>query len=302
MKWNFLGKKKGLLAAAALGLSLVTAPAVPAFAAEAPAAYTQKDLNAELTMAVAWFQNSAEYRELCYQAYNAALDQVTKAVAHHKKGDKPLAIVLDCDETVIDNSAFEAGLIGTGNSYSNATWDEWCAAAQATAMPGATEYLQAVDKLGVDIFYVTNRSAKTQLEGSAKNMKAIGFPQVDAKHLMFKTDTSNKQPRYDAIMKDYDVVVFMGDNAGDLPIGTYHKMQQERNAIVDQHQSEFGHKFIVLPNPTYGDWEPGLYRDGKTTGDYWKLTPEQKSEARNKALKKWVPTKSTQDKQAKAAK
>ena len=302
MKWNFLGKKKGLLAAAALGLSLVTAPAVPAFAAEAPAAYTQKDLNAELTMAVAWFQNSAEYRELCYQAYNAALDQVKAAVANHKKGDKPLAIVLDCDETVVDNSAFEAGLIGTGNSYSNATWDEWCAAAQATAMPGATEYLQAVDKLGVDIFYVTNRSAKTQLEGSAKNMKAIGFPQVDAKHLMFKTDTSNKQPRYDAIMKDYDVVVFMGDNAGDLPIGTYHKMQQERNAIVDQHQSEFGHKFIVLPNPTYGDWEPGLYRDGKTSGDYWKLTPEQKSEARNKALKKWTPTKSAQDKQSKPAK
>ena len=227
MKWNFLGKKKGLLAAAALGLSLVTAPAVPAFAAEAPAAYTQKDLNAELTMAVAWFQNSAEYRELCYQAYNAALDQVTKAVAHHKKGDKPLAIVLDCDETVVDNSAFEAGLIGTGNSYSNATWDEWCAAAEATAMPGATEYLQAVDKLGVDIFYVTNRSAKTQLEGSAKNMKALGFPQVDKKHMLFKTDTSNKQPRYDAVLKDYDVVVFMGDNAGDLPIGTQERLRSQ---------------------------------------------------------------------------
>ena len=58
------------------------------------------------------------------------------------------AIVLDADETVLDNSAFEAGLIGTGNSYSNATRDEWCAAAKATAMPGATEYLQAVDKMG----------------------------------------------------------------------------------------------------------------------------------------------------------
>jgi predicted secreted acid phosphatase len=79
-------------------------------------------------------------------------------------------------------------------------------------------------------------------------------------------------------------------------------MQNERNGIVDAHKSEFGHKFIVLPNPTYGDWEPGLYRDGKTSGDYWKLTPEQKSEAHNKALKKWVPTQSAQDKQAKAAK
>src|SRR5574344_1470797 len=200
---KFMSKKKNLLLAAALSFSFATAAPLTTYAAEAPAqTYTQKDLNNELTMAVAWFQNSAEYRELCYQANNAALDQVVKAVARHKSTDKPLAIVLDADETVLDNSAFEAGLIGTANAYSDKTWDEWCAAAQALAMPGATEYLQAVDKLGVDIFYVSNRSMKTQFEGSAKNMKAIGFPQVDRKHMPFKTDTSNKQPRYDAIEKD----------------------------------------------------------------------------------------------------
>ncbi|MBQ1416350.1 MAG: hypothetical protein IIY91_03385, partial [Selenomonas sp.] len=135
---KFLGKKHSLLLAVTMGVSVLATPLSTSYAADVPANYTQEQLNNEMGMAVAWFQNSAEYRELCYQAYNTALDRVKAAVANHKKGDKPLAIVLDADETVLDNSAFEAGLIGTGNAYSNATWDEWCAAAKATAMPGAT--------------------------------------------------------------------------------------------------------------------------------------------------------------------
>lgn len=297
---KFISKKKSLFVTAALGLSLFTGSPQAVLAAEQPA-YTQENLNAELTMAVAWMQNSAEYRELCYQAYNTALDQVVRAVAHHKDGDKPLAIVLDADETVVDNSAFEAGLIGTDNAYSNKNWDKWCAAAKASAMPGAANFLQSVDKLGVDIFYVTNRSMDTQYEGSAKNMKAMGFPQVDRKHMLFKTDTSNKQPRYDEVSKQYEVVVYLGDNAGDLPIGTYHKGQAERNAIVDAHKSEFGHRFIALPNPSYGDWEPALKKDGKF-GDYWKLTPKEKSEARNASLKKWNPVDEEQGAHVQSAK
>lgn len=300
----FLSKKKSLVAAVALGLSLAWAPQL-SYAAEQPATgavqvaqdYSQEELNNELTMAAAWMQNSAEYRELCYQAYNTALDQVVKAVAHHKAGDKPLAIVLDADETVLDNSAFEAGLIGTGNYYTNDTWNEWCDAAKATAMPGAAEYLQAVDKLGVDIFYASNRNLEHQLEGSMKNFKAIGFPQADRKHMIFKDKNSNKQERFDKVMKDYDVVVFMGDNAGDLPINAYHKGQAERNAIVDAHKADFGHRFIVLPNPTYGDWEPALKKDGKF-GDYWKLSPAEKAQVRRNSLRTWRPVKNAQDKTA----
>ena len=93
MKWNFLGKKKGLLAAAALGLSLVTAPAVPAFAAEAPAAYTQKDLNAELTMAVAWFQSSRYSAEFCIQ---------------------PTAIMSSSFKSSCENEAASAGACASG--------------------------------------------------------------------------------------------------------------------------------------------------------------------------------------------
>jgi len=250
------------------------------------AAYTQEDLNAEMTMAVSWMQNSAEYRELCYQAYNTALAQVQRAAAAHKAGAKPLAIVLDADETVLDNSAYQAGRIGTNEDYNTKEWTKWCNAAEALAMPGATDYLQAVDRLGVSIFYVTNRRMDTQYDGTAKNMKELGFPQVDKAHLLLKTTTSNKQPRFDEVAAKYDVVVYMGDNAGDLPIGTYGKKQAVRNALVDANKAKFGVQYIVLPNPVYGDWEPGLYNE--LDGNYWALTPKQKSEVRNKTMRKWL--------------
>ena len=283
MKLFWLTRKKQLLVAAALCVSFVGAPLAQT---PAEAAFNQEDLNDELMMAVGWMQNSAEYRELCYQAYNVALFQVKQAVAQHQQGDKPLAIVLDADETVLDNSAFEAGLIDTDSAYSTKTWTEWCAAGEALAMPGATDFLQAVDQLGVQIFYVTNRSMDTQYEGSARNMKELGFPQVDKEHMLFKTDTSNKQPRYDAIEKRYNVVVYLGDNTGDLPLGTYHKKQTQRNAIIDAHKSQFGLKYIALPNPSYGDWEPAQYTDGDA--NYWALSPKQKREARKKALRTWL--------------
>ena len=244
---KFFGKKKTLLMAAAMSVLFLASPITPTFAAEkTPCA--QEQLNDQMVLAAAWMQNSAEYRELCYQAYNIALERVEAAVANHQKGDKPLAIVLDVDETVLDNSAFDAGYIGTNNAYSvkDKDLDEWCNTAEAPAMPGAAEYLQAVDKLGVDIFYVSNRSM-AQIPCSKENFKRTGFPQADEKHLIFQDDSSNKMGRFEQVMKEYDVVVFMGDRMSDLPIDSYHKSQSERNALVDQHKDEFGKRFIVLP-------------------------------------------------------
>lgn len=281
---KFFGKKKILLVAVVMGAWFLASPMTPTFAAEKTAC-AQEQLNDQMVLAAAWMQNSAEYRELCYQAYNIALGRVEAAVANHQKGDKPLAIVLDVDETVLDNSAFDAGYIGTNNAYSVKDLDEWCNTAEAPAMPGAAEYLQAVDKLGVDIFYVSNRSM-AQIPCSKENFKRTGFPQADEKHLIFQDDSSNKIGRFEQVMKEYDVVVFMGDRMSDLPIDSYHKSQSERNALVDQHKDEFGKRFIVLPNPIYGDWEPALKQDDKP-GSYWELTAEQKSEVRKKSLRVW---------------
>ena len=91
-----------------------------------------------------------------------------------------------------------------------------------------------------------------------------------------KGDNSDKGPRLAAIAKDYEVIVYMGDNSNDLPIGTYGKLTEERNAIIDEHSKEFGVKYIAFPNPMYGHWERAM-ADG-----YLSMSPQQKNIVRQK--------------------
>ncbi|NMM62974.1 5'-nucleotidase, lipoprotein e(P4) family [Clostridium sp. P21] len=246
-----------------------------------PAPYSQKDLNEQNVMAILWMQTAAEYRELCYQAYNLTKMQVDEALKNHKSGDKPLAIITDCDESVIDNSAYEAGHTGYNSAYSSDSWGKWVDAAKADAMPGAKDMLQYLSSKGVHVFYVTNRDAKKGLQGTMKNLKDLGFPNVDEKHVLLQTDKGNKQARFDAVAKDYNVVAYMGDNENDLPIGTYGVSLQQRNATADKNKDSFGTKFIALPNPSYGDFEPAV------ASGYWGLSPQQKDAARKALLRTW---------------
>ncbi len=246
-------------------------------------AYTLKNLNEQTVMALVWMQNAAEYRELCYQAFNVASMAVDQALASQKSGDKPLAIVADLDETLIDNTAYDAGLVGRDAAYSSKTWTQWEQASLAKAVPGATGFLNSVAQRGVQVFYVSNRDV-AGLPGTINNLKTLGYPFADADHVLVQTtSTGNKQPRFDSIAQNYNIVSFLGDNANDLPIGTYGKSQAERNTIIDQHQTEFGTRFIALPNPVYGDWEGALAKG------YWGLSPKGKDEARKATLETWVP-------------
>jgi 5'-nucleotidase (lipoprotein e(P4) family) len=245
--------------------------------AEDTPSYTNKDLNEQMVMALTWVQSSAEYRELCYQAFNLAGMIVDKAVS--QKSEKPLAIICDLDETLLDNSAYNAGMVGRDASFTNPTWQEWESAAQALAIPGAVDFLNDAAKK-VEIFYVTNRD---QVEGTLKNLKALKFPFADAEHLRVKTTTSNKQPRFDQITQDHHVVLYMGDNTNDLPLGSYGKAVKDRNALVDANKDKFGTEFVALPNPYYGDWEPAV------TSGYYGLSAAGKSAARKSVFYSWVP-------------
>ena len=80
------------------------------------------------------------------------------------------------------------------------------------------------------------------------------------------------------IAKKYYVVVYMGDNAGDFPIGTKGKTLVERNAIIDAHQKDFGTTFVVFPNPAYGSWVSALAKG------YPNLSPEEQKQVNNQYL------------------
>nr|WP_252895869.1 HAD family acid phosphatase [Veillonella rogosae] len=112
-----------------------------------------------------------------------------------------------------------------------------------------------------------------------QNFKELGFPSVDKNHVLLFEKDSDKQPRFDAIAKKYNVIVYMGDNAGgDFPIGTKGKTLAERNAIIDTHKEDFGTTFVVFPNPAYGSWVSALAKG------YQNLSPEEQKQVNNQYL------------------
>ena len=266
-------------------LSLIFSPVVlsdnPVQAAELSEDDYQQKLNNEALMSILWTQTSAEYRALCYQAYNTAMEQINKEVKKHKKKDKPLAIVLDIDDTILDTSIYDASFMDTSKRPTLENMKSWINSAAASPMPGAVEFLKEVSKKGVEIFYVTNRRAPEHVEGTIKNLEKFDFPSADKEHVFLRTDSGSKQERFDKIAKDFKVIVYMGDNAGDFPLDTYGKLFDERKKIFDEHKKDFGTKFIVLPNPIYGSWEPAIAEN------YNKMSPAEKEAARRSVLRRW---------------
>ncbi len=231
--------------------------------------------NEHLVMATLYQQRAAEYRALCYQAFNLGRWQLNAMLDTLKSSKKP-AIVVDIDETLLDNSPYEAYLIKSGNSYPTG-WKDWVTAALATPLPGAVDFLNFVQQKGVDIFYVSNRKIEN-LEATLQNLKQAGFPQVTPAHLLLRTNTSSKEARRQTILKTHSILLFFGDNLNDFAALFEKKSVSERARLADQFRLEFGKRFIVLPNAMYGEWEGAIY-------DYrWGASAQQKRMMRLKAL------------------
>ena len=187
----------------------------------------------------------------------------TRANPSERSG-KPLAIVLDCDETITDDTRTLAEAAASGNGrYNSLWWRATISEARSEAMPGAVDFLNEVARRGVAIFYVSNRWSEVNYEPTIENLRAFGFPSVDADHILLRDDLkrSDKEPRFDAIAENYDIVVYMGDNMGDLPLYTSGKTPAERNALIDAAKAESGTRYIVSPNPVYGAWVSAMSKE-----------------------------------------
>ena len=246
--------------------------------------FTTKDLNEEAILALSWVQTAAEFKALAHQAFNIARLRWDM----DDKGGKR-AVVVDLDETVIDNSPFNAGLIGKDYGYGDKAWKEWCDAESATAIPGSVDFLNHVVSTGGDVFYVSNRKAQPEknmdlTEVTMNNLKAIGFPQVDKDHMLLRTGTSKKQPRRDMILgKGYRIVLLLGDNLNDFSGAFSAQTVAERAEAVEADKDKFGDTFIVLPNPIYGNWVDAIYGGGK----WYKKSVKEQSDIRVETLRKF---------------
>jgi len=213
----------------------------------APVAQSEND---GLLYSTLWMQTAAEYRACAYQAYNYATMLLKEDMS--KKHDKPRAIIVDVDETVIDNSVYEAWQIKDGIRYPE-KFDEWINSAEGLGIPGAHEFLNFAADNGYTVFYVSNRKLR-HLEGTRKNLEKLGYPFADLEHMLFKDKDSSKQPRRDIVMEKYELVLLMGDNLIDFSDKFAGTTVENRFAAVDKMREEFGKKFVILPNAMHGKW------------------------------------------------
>ncbi|MCY1060312.1 HAD family acid phosphatase [Nannocystis sp. SCPEA4] len=240
--------------------------------------------------AVAWVQTSAEYDAAALQAYaaagrvlEAALADPTWTAAVEQTGDfsaLPPAIIVDVDETVLDNSAYQARLLESGGQFSPDSWNAWIEERKGTAIPGAVALLGAAAAKGVRVFYVSNRDVK-QAEATRDNLARLQFPDTDDLDTFYFRDAArgwkDKSPRRAEVAKTHRVIFMFGDNLFDF-VEKERPTLAERAAMVDEHASWWGARWFVIPNPMYGSWDEALF------GYDNKKTPAEKEEARLQAL------------------
>ncbi|HXK11223.1 MAG TPA: HAD family acid phosphatase [Vicinamibacteria bacterium] len=226
------------------------APQVPSPSRAAPAAPAPF----RAPEAIRWSRDSAEHRALFLQVYRAATAFVEREAASRATGT--WAVILDADETVLDNSTYQLEQARAGKAFEAASWNAWCARREAVALPGAAAFLARVRGLGGKIAIVTNRT-ETECPDTEAVFEAQGLV-YDV--LLCKPDggPSDKSPRFEAVARGttpaglppLTVIAFLGDNIYDFP-GQSQAIRTKGDDAFDP----FGARFFVLPNPMYGSWE-----------------------------------------------
>jgi 5'-nucleotidase (lipoprotein e(P4) family) len=251
------------------------APAATAAPAAKPAAAGADDnLNA-----VAWVQTSVEYKALSAQTYHAAAQLLDRALAENnwdalvpaERADaatgKPPAVIVDVDETVLDNSPYQARLIADGTEYDEVSWDRWVSEKKAKPLPGVVDFTKAAAAKGITVLYLSNRAEHLQ-DATLENLRAAGLPVKDESVFLglgtfvegCEQVGSEKACRRQLAGQQYRVLMQFGDQLGDFA-QILSNTPEGRTALYEEHRDWFGERWWMLPNPTYGSWEPALFNN-----------------------------------------
>lgn len=234
--------------------------------------------------AVLYTQKAAEYRALAYQAFNIARWQLDADLAGKYKKEiakserkKPRAIMVDIDETMLDNSPAQALGIKTRTAFNLKNWYAWSDMRKAKAVPGSVEFVRYAASKGVKVFFASNRD-DVQEAATIDNLKSVGFPDVSTENVLLRVGgQSSKEGRREMIMQKYRIVMSIGDNLDDHAQVFERKSVADRFAETDKARDLFGKRYIILPGVMYGTWENAIY-------EYGRLTDAEKAEKRAAAL------------------
>lgn len=224
-------------------------------------------------LATLWMQQSVEYKANAITVFALARIRLDQALAdkswtaapNEQKGDfasLPPAVVLDVDETILDNSLYQAWMLKNNQTFSTKTWNQFCADQVSLAIPGAVDFTKYADSKGVKVFYITNRDASTEKDTRA-NMEKLGFPMggnVDTFLMQGEQKEwgSAKSTRRAVVAKDYRILLNMGDNFGDFD-DRYRSSPAERLKAFESDMAYWGKQWLMLPNPTYGSFDSATY-------------------------------------------
>lgn len=268
-------KKMAMQASAALLMAL----SVISFSGTATITAAKSDIGNQNTMAVAWYQTSAECKALYLQGYNIARRNLDQDLA--QASAQPRAIILDIDETVLDNSPYQAYNALHDEQFPD-HWNDWVNAAKAKPVPGAKDFLNYANQNGVQIYYVSDRSTG-QLKATKKNLANQGLPQATDDHILLKgKNDKSKETRRQAIEKNNNVIMFFGDSLTDMNDPKSPPVK-DRYQDVMENANQFGSKYIILPCPMYGGWEGALY------GGNYNISNAQKTKDRKSHLTYFNP-------------
>lgn len=227
-----------------------------------------------LVLATIWYQKSPEVKALYHQGFNIARERVLEYKTI--KGTKPKAVIVDLDETMINNSLYQGRLIKTGEYYTQESWKEWSNHASATALPGAVEFTLFCDSVGVEIIYLSNRMT-TELESTMRNLDSLGFAFIRSENFFLKSDVSGKEKRREKVSEIFDIILLLGDNLNDFSDVFENRGDDWGTSIVEKYKDDFGRRFIIFPNPMYGEWEKNIYSsyDNRKGNKGYKLRREK---------------------------
>jgi acid phosphatase len=271
-----------------LGAVLASFATAPLQAQEMPAS--------DLLEAVLWTQRSVEYKANALTVFSLAKIRLDEALAdkgwtaapNEQTGDFAAlapAVVLDVDETLLDNSLYQVWLLKNDQTFSTATWNKFCADQVSLAVPGAVDFTRYAESKGVKVFYLTNRDGTTEKDTRA-NMEKLGFPMggnVDTFLMQGERPEwgSAKSARRAFITKDYRVLLNIGDNFGDFD-DRYRSSEADRVKAFESDKGYWGKQWLMLANPTYGSF------DSATFGHDFKKPAADQRKAKWDVIETWT--------------
>ena len=209
-------------------------------------------LNDKLPNDVRWIRGSDEYKALCNQVYGQAIYQIKKKMTYNnfslnQSNVNNYAVIMDLDETVLDNSDYQVGLFERNASFNMDSWAKWVEREEAKLVPGAKEYIELLRKNNIQIIFISNRM-HVRLDATKNNMKKLGVGLPSDIYLLRKDRADKKYIRRNEVFtktgrmekfKKYTVLQYLGDAMGDF---------------VNDDFDRFGIDQFIFPNPMYGKW------------------------------------------------